>query len=697
MSNVTLPLRPLHDRPVRIQATGSHKAARDCRLGKSCICETYTVSNQLNSPKVLILDRALATTVSLVASFSELQKHGIDRIFWLQTANLATCTDWSKVASIIYLITSNPQSAKLISGHVKALSSTSGVSIDYNIVLTPERGLAFTDMLEENQVLGDVVIHSWPVYFLPLEKDLLSLNIPSGGFAATYLDGVPSTIDYSAKAIQDLQVKYGLIGKITAKGDAAKQLADTILYGRQQRTTTVFDKENSPPLTTDTNSKEQLASNTFNYKYSNVFVGTHIEQLIIIDRNTDLLTPLLTQLTYQGLINEFYKISDSGQVELPASIVTPTAIDDSSKRQPSQSTQTSSSHTAAISGQLKRASLNPSTDALFEESQHANFAVVGPILNRVARQLQADYEKRHEAKTVAEIKDFVSKLGGLQQLHQSLRFHTSLAENLMTKVQGEEFNKWLEIQQNIVAESLDTSTIHQMIEELINRSSSLSMVLRLLSIECLCKGGIKEKELQSFKKEIYQTYGFNHILTFNRLEKLGLIFARSPNIPNNFATLRKLLTLIVDQQDEANPRDISFAYSGYAPLSVRLVQCVIDKPSVIKPKRFQPTGATTTASLVGSTGWKEAEDIIKYIPGPAVDEQQRSESYVREGKLRKILTRNTPGHDKTTILVYYLGGITYAEIAALRFVAKRLTNANVIVATSGMISGEEIMDIAFGI
>jgi vacuolar protein sorting-associated protein 33A len=643
-------------------------------------------SNQLNAPKVLILDRSLATTVSLIASFSELQKHGIERIFWLQASNLATSTEWTKVASVIYLTTNNPSAAECVCNHIKAtLDSTkaNSINLDYHVVLTPERGLAFADFLEESQLLGDVALHSWPVYFLPLEENLLSLNIPSGGFGPTYLDGVPSMIDYSAKAIRSLQRKYGLIGKITAKGDAAKQLADLILHGREQRTTQLADKVSSS--TAD-------AASTFDYKYSNVFVGTNIEQLVIIDRSTDLITPLLTQLTYQGLINEFYKISDSGQVELPTSIVNPPTSNDNNE---SSSNATTVSGSAITSG-LKKASLNPATDALFEEIQHANFAVVGPILNRVARQLQIDYEKRHEAKTVSEIKDFVGKLGGLQQVHQSLRFHTNLAENLMTLVQGEEFNKWLEIQQNIVADSLDSSVIHVMIEDLINRGSPLSMVLRLLAIASLCKGGIKEKELQYFKKEIYQTYGYNHILTFNRLEKLGLIFARSPSIPNNFATLRKLLNLIVEPQDESNPRDISFAFSGYAPLSVRLVQCAIDKPSVIKPKRFQPTVTTTAASLASSTGWKEAEDIIKYIPGAAVDQQQRSESYVREGKLRKILTRNTPGHDKTTILVYYLGGITYAEIAALRFVAKKLTSVNVILATSGLISGEKIMDAVFG-
>ena len=110
---------------------------------------------------------------------------------------------------------------------------------------------------------------------------------------------------------------------------------------------------------------------------------------------------------------------------------------------------------------------------LFTSIRDLNFSVVGQTLNKVARQLQSDYEQRHEAKTVSQIKDFVGRLGGLQAIHQSLRFHTSLAEDLMAKVQSKDFNRWLEIQQNIVAGTMGLSSeVHPMIEDLIDRSAT---------------------------------------------------------------------------------------------------------------------------------------------------------------------------------------------------------------------------------
>lgn len=597
----------------------------------------------------------------------------MERIYWLQTANLDSVVDSSGCNCVVYISSTDFRCASMVAENAKTLV---GRGLDIHLVLAPEKSLCFPQALDENEVLGDVVIHTWPVYLLPLEKDVLSLNVPNGGFSDTYLDELTTAIHMSADAIQKLQNEYGLINRITGKGEEAAKLAEILLRKRDEQRTDLAENASSPKA-------DHLQ--TFEYKYSNVFVGNAIDQLVIIDRQTDMLTPLLTQLTYQGLVDEFYTISDSGQVELPASLVDP----------PKKSAN-ANGNTATLGSEMKKTSLGTNEkEDLFGLIRDTNFSLVGQTLNKVARQLQTDYEQRHEAKTVSQIKDFVGRLGGLQTIHHSLRFHTSLAEDLMGKVQGEEFNLWLEIQQNLLADTMDLSTIHSMIEDLIGRASSLTMVLRLLAIECLCNGGIKQKELQFVKREILQTYGYQHIITFNRLEKLGLVYPRSPHITNNYPSLRKQLSLITEQQENVEPTDIAFAYSGYAPLSVRLVQCVVDKQSVLKSRRYQSSGQSVAygSSYVGSGGWKGAEDTLKLIPGATVDEIQRSDSHVREGKLRNILTRNAPSADKSTTIVFYLGGITYAEIAALRYIASKPNlNTNLIIATSGIISGQKIIN-----
>ena len=41
-------------------------------------------------------------------------------------------------------------------------------------------------------------------------------------------------------------------------------------------------------------------------------ITPQIDNLVILDRTVDLLTPMLTQLTYEGLIDEIYNITNSG-------------------------------------------------------------------------------------------------------------------------------------------------------------------------------------------------------------------------------------------------------------------------------------------------------------------------------------------------------------------------------------------------
>ena len=40
-------------------------------------------------------------------------------------------------------------------------------------------------------------------------------------------------------------------------------------------------------------------------------ITPQIDNLLILDRNVDLLTPLLSQLTYEGLIDEIFNIKNS--------------------------------------------------------------------------------------------------------------------------------------------------------------------------------------------------------------------------------------------------------------------------------------------------------------------------------------------------------------------------------------------------
>ena len=96
-----------------------------------------------------------------------------------------------------------------------------------------------------------------------------------------------------------IQQKHGLFPRITGKGDNAKKLADLLARMRQELV-----------AGEDTNESNRLG----------LTPSTTIESLIVIDREVDYATPLLTQLTYEGLIDEVVGIQNN-QADVDSSIV----------------------------------------------------------------------------------------------------------------------------------------------------------------------------------------------------------------------------------------------------------------------------------------------------------------------------------------------------------------------------------------
>ena len=517
-------------------------------------------------------------------------------------------------------------------------------------------------------MLGDVNISELSVFFLPLENDLLSLEL-NDAFSDLYLKHDTTPIFLASKALMQVQQRNGLFPRILGKGDNARKLANLLLRARKE-----------------------LDADEAATQYTSM-PSTTIESLLIIDRDVDFATPLLTQLTYEGLIDELIGIKHN-QAEVDSSIV-------GAAPQPRAQGASSSMSPAPTARQgLKRRIKLDSSDTLYPQIRSANFATIGPTLNKVARRLDADYEGRH-GRSITELRDFVNKLPNFQQEHQSLGVHTNLADDMTKHTRSETFNKELEVQQNIAA-GTDPAYQHDNIEELIARDAPLSNVLRLLCLESTIAGGIKPRDLESFKRQILHAYGYQHLLTLHALERMELLQPRSSanalllpvggnaqsdtGMKTNYAYMRKELRLIIDEYNESDPEDIAYVYSGYAPLSVRIVQCVVQK-QYLQTLHKSPLPLTPS-----STGWTGFEDILKSVKGPTFNIVQRP-SDEKAAKAKAALTGSSGWK---TIFVMFLGGITFTEIASLRFINRKLADSGqrkkIMICTTGIISGRSIME-----
>ncbi|KAJ5173075.1 Sec1-like protein [Penicillium capsulatum] len=617
--------------------------------------------------KNLVISQELAGPVGLFVKFSVLQEYGVDRVFLLENANVD-----SSQRNVVFLVRGEKaRHVRTVAEQIKRLQNNGNVEHEFSIFFAPRRTLVSNTVLEEMGIIGDVNIAELPLYFLPLEQDILSLELEDA-FDDLYLHKDPGCIFQSAKALMGIQQRHGYFPRIVGKGDNARRLADLLLRMRKE-----LDAEESSGLA-DPSARGLLPS-------------ANIENLIIIDRDVDFATPLLTQLTYEGLIDEYVGIKNN-QAEVDTNIVGPASAP--------QAQESSKTPQQAKQG-LKRKIQLDASDQLFNQLRDANFAIVGDILNKVARRLETEYQTRHTAQTTNELREFVNKLPTYQLEHQSLRIHTNLAEEIMRLTRSETFRKILEVQQNNAAGS-DPTYQHESIEELISRDVPLKTVLRLLCLESCMSGGLRPRDLENFKRQVVQAYGHQHLLTFWALEKMDLLQPRSSatamllpttggqaGSKTNYGYLRKNLRLVIEEVSEQDPNDISYVYSGFAPLSVRLVQCVLQKPYILSLLKGGPMTSVNNASTT-SPGWLGFEDVVKSARGSTFSIVQKGDD--KAVRARQTLTGNTA---TKIVYVFFLGGITFTEIAALRFIAaQEAPRRKIIICTTGVVSGDRMMESA---
>ncbi|KAH7922796.1 Sec1-like protein [Leucogyrophana mollusca] len=646
-------------------------------IGKKALIDAL---NSVNGAKTLVLDPTLAGPLGLVTEVALLKHHGVDKMFWLEPGPLSSTT-----SNIVYLCRPLIKYVKILADQIKRHAKES-LKHRYTLFLVPRTSTLVTRILEEEGVLGDVTISSYNLQFIPIAEDVVSLE-SDNAFKEIWVDGDETVIYNSALALDTLQKLYGPFPRIVGKGDHASRLATLLTKPLPEQ---ALSTTNIPPP------------------------AAPFDSLIILDRQVDMITPLLTQLTYEGLIDELIGLRNS-QVELPLSLLTPPAAPNPAN--PAALPSTSAAAVIPVNNEkMKKHHLTAATDPLFAELRDLNFSSVGKSLNKVAHRLDEDYKARFQAKTPAQLRDFVGKLGGLQTEHQALRLHTGLSEMLVPVTRTDVFNKSLEIQQNLLA-SYEVSNQISAIEDLIAQGADMQVVVRLLCLASITAGGIKAKSLESAKRELLQAYGYNYLPLLLSLSAPPLSILLPNPLPVStvpsvaaskypFTTLRKSLRLLIDDNPEALDEvenDISFVYSGYAPISIRLIQCVAQKNGVISNPAEKNVTDDGDAKGKGSAkklyahpilGWKGFEDVLAAIPGKTFDIVQK----VPGGDTAPSVTSLLRPHEQTTTtIVFFLGGCTYTEIAALRWVSRQNRGRKFLIATTGIVSGGSLIQSIAGV
>jgi hypothetical protein len=485
--------------------------------------------------------------------------------------------------------------------------------------------------------------------FSALESDTISLQLGEDVFSDYHCRGDPSLLVHVAQAVGRLQSEFGIgvghdeiaqserrIRRISAIGTCAKFVADSLVRdaGTHGPESDVLGENNSHEVMTglsrlggidsvaglllEGSSKHHRDMNDDSPKagveqHTKVTSGDAIDSVIIIDRRTDLFSLLCSQFTYEARIDDEFEINNRRVTFEP-----------SDENQPAQKVTMT---------------LCKATDPLFDEIRDVSVSTIGQLLSKKANFISQCYKEKDSLKSISEVKEFMEKFKQIQTEHASLSNHVSLATTVSELTNDPNHLYLLKIEDQIMSLSKPATKILSKIEALIRRGDvSLPRILRLLCLSCQTYGtkAVTSAGLDKTFKSIVHAHGFSAIKSLHHLEQCGLLKFHNPSetsgvmaelisTGSKWPRIRDEFKLISTEPGE----ELAEAYSGYVPLSVRLVQ-------------------------LNSVSWKSSADKLNLLRGPALEISQECPIA-------------SAGHSNSIIVaVVFVGGVTYGEIAALR-------------------------------
>lgn len=382
---------------------------------------------------------------------------------------------------------------------------------------------------------------------------------------------------------------------------------------------------------------------------------TDIGCIVLVDRDVDYAASLLTPATYTSLMDEVLGIR-SGVVELPKSDAKP--------------------------GEKQTIGhLLSSEDEIYNQIKNRHFSDVFSFLSAKAKQLSNEYDQSRKM-ALNEMKQYVSsQLKTVMARKRALAMHIAGCEAVITAI-GARFESLQDMEHNML-EGTNRRSVQSYIEENIVTGGGGKLAnLRLMCLLSLTQDGLFSEDSWSLKTQFLHAYGYDLLPGLHNLENLGLLTTSSAGLGSglvtgpvgdatgrlankvaqvvslpkrsSFQVLRQKLKLFSTNREDINlkqPTDMSYVYGGaYIPIACQLVQMLIKKETSF-------------------------EDIVNHlIPGSSVTPSKPSMDFLPR-----------------SFIVYFIGGVTYAEVAAFQLLEK-LTGTRIIVVSTSVLNGSTLID-----
>lgn len=458
-------------------------------------------------------------------------------------------------------------------------------TVELCAIFFPKETPEIIEKLIKEELLDTFQIYNFNIDIEPLDADLYCLESDES-FREIYIDKNYDSISKLAEVVLKFEAAFGKIQSKYIKGDMAKIFNDYLTL-----------KEAEHKLKTN----EQILG------------------MIVLDRSIDFITPLLSNYTYEGMIDEYLGIN-KGNITVKRSFTKSILKPDYRKKKPDDNIEYP---------------LTSDVNGFFSDLRCMHYITATNYISSINDKYVAKFDKNKEVRTTDQMVETFSSFKDFKSIESYLNDNTNFLKLLYNEVKNiDDAN----IRQHKLALiNGDNKKVETYYNDYISEKKDLYKILNVIILQSLIQNGIENYFL--LKREIMNIYGYQQIFLFRNLESLNLVKEKE-NITlqklfkSRFQQINENLNLINRNFKLRETNDLSYIVEGYCPLTLKLIE------------------------KAGEGGWSEIRETLNLIPG-------KTSIPFNEKEVAN------PTENINTIFVVFLGGITYAEIEGIRYLNRK--------------------------
>ncbi|XP_053697848.1 vacuolar protein sorting-associated protein 33B [Sabethes cyaneus] len=619
--------------------------------------------------KDLVIEPALIKPLEHIVGASWLKKKGIDKIYKFDPKNAPP-----KRKQFLYLLTSDLLVFKNALDQINSYQSQTSTSLlvaeadkgnkQYHVVVFPLVLASFEQLLEEEGLYGSVELYSFQWDFIVFDQGLLSLELPNV-FPDVFVRQDCSLLGSIAQSLRIFQMVMGRPNLVFSLGGNAEKIVQMM-------------------QTIEGDRKEKSGETKENPDFS---------VMLIVDRDRDYPSCLLTPVVYAGLLLEIHKFN-SGSLTVDTT---------GNKIQSGKLAFLQNDSGTKSKQQTTHLTMNGTHDLIYQENRYRHFSEVIGLLSSQAKALGLEGKIYSKDMKLSEMKDYVTnKLPKVAAQKKELFKHLLLCETIVEEI-GANFEKLQLIEESILTNT-NRKQILTYIDEQLAADAHKYNTLRLICLYHVTVG-LTSEDITKLMTAYLNAFGYPLLTVFHNLFQAKL-FPDTTNL-----TKTKILSQI----------SIPILKSPFQIEANKLKLLPTD------PLQSSESGASSSGQTGGGTGKKQCPSYVfngNYIPliaqlsqiilsGNSFEDLFNRLGHLERLKLgggksfapktlRELSITSAKGDinqllplKTKTIFVFVVGGLSYAEIAACQLVEK-LTGGKIVLASDSIQSGCDIIESIVG-